>query len=180
MQAIIKTISAEHEHIIDVLDKLDEQLCKFSKGDAPKFELISDSIDFLKSNLQSENNTGEHLLYKKLKKDNKKLYAAIEHLEKCNAELKKKITDFSVTINKITMDAFIPRSYVNDQARSFSLSYKEYIKQQDAVLLQITKDSLLKKDWNEIKNSRSEDGESGFSNPHTRYRSSLYNNIMNN
>ncbi len=178
MQAIIKIISVEHNHIADVLEKLDEQFSIFSKGETLRFELINDGIDFLRINLQSENDTGELLLYKKLKKGNKKLFPAIEKLEKSNVELKKKIADFSAIINDITLDAFIPRSYVNDQARSFILSYKEYIKQQDDILLQITKNSLIKKDWAEIENTAFEDSESYFTKLHTRDRSSLYNNIM--
>lgn len=180
MQTIIKIISTEHDRIANVLEKLDEQFSKFSKGETPRFELINDGIDFLRINLQSENDTGELLLYKKLKKENKNLFSAIEKLEKSNVELKRKISDFSVIINDITLDAFIPRSYVNDKARSFILSYKEYIKQQDNILLQITKNSVIKKNWEEIKNTALGDSESYFTKLHTCDRSSLYKNIMGN
>jgi len=180
MLDILKTISIEHKHSTNVLNKLDEHIGDFYKGETPQFEFINDSTDFLKNFLQSKNNIEEQLLFEKLGEKNNKLYSTINELKKTRVKLILLINEFVVTINKIAMDVFIPRSHIKDQANLLISSYKKYLKQQSDILSQLSKDSLLKKDWLEIKNTALDGSNTGITDLQTRYRSSLYDTIMRN
>jgi len=180
MQKIIKSIQVEHKHINQVLNILDQQLLGFSQGDSADFDLVIDSIDFLKSYLESEIETSEYLLYKKLEERNNKMHTIIEKIGQDNSTLENNLNKLSGTINEITMDAFLPRSYVYEQAQALISVYKENIDLKEEVLLPATNEALLKDDWMEFETTDFYENNLPHSSPSAQYRSSLYRNIMRN
>ena len=178
MSNILKTIRAEHKHINQVLDILDQQLLGYCQGESADFNLVTDSIDFLKSYLESEIETGERLLYKILEERNNKMHTVVEKLGQDYSILEKNINKLSGTINEITMDAFFPRAYVYEQAQALISVYKEYIDLKQDVLLPATNESLQKNDWQKFESTFVYENEMTHSDSLSRYRTSLYKNII--
>lgn len=178
MQNILKTIRAEHKHINQVLNILDQQLLGYCQGESADFNLVTDSIDFLQSYLESEIETGERLLYKMLEERNNKMHTVVEKLGQDYSILEKNINKLSGTINEITMDAFFPRSYVYEQSQALISVYKEYIELKDDILLPATNKTLQKNDWLKFESTFVYKSEIMHSGSLSRYRTSLYKNII--
>jgi hemerythrin-like domain-containing protein len=178
MQNILKTIRAEHKHINQVLNILDQQLLGYCQGESADFNLVTDSIDFLQSYLESEIETGERLLYKMLEERNNKMHTVVEKLGQDYSILEKNINKLSGTINEITMDAFFPRSYVYEQSQALISVYKEYIELKEDILLPATNKTLQKNDWLKFESTFVYKSEIMHSGSLSRYRTSLYKNII--
>jgi len=178
MPNILKTIRAEHKHINQVLNILDQQLLGYCQGESADFDLVTDSIDFLKSYLVSEIETGERLLYKILEERNNKMHKVVEKLGQDYSILEKNINKLSGTINEITMDAFFPRSYVYEQSQALISVYKEYIELKEDILLPATNKTLQKNDWLKFESTFIYENEVTHSGSLSHYRTSLYKNIV--
>lgn len=184
MSEIINNIRVEHKAIFQVINLLEQQLLEFSKGDSPDFELMIDSIDFLKSYLDLETRSGEKLLFIKLvEKENQahsSIPLAIKEIDTYYITLEESINEFSITIDKVVLGAFIPRSYVNEQAKVFINDFREYIKLKDSVLDPVTPYSLHKQDWTEIEEFANNENEQLNPDSLTQYRSTLYQSTVRN
>ena len=179
MSGILNLIRVEHNAIIQVLRILDQQLEEFNKGNSDNFDLLNDSIDFISSYFDSECKSGESLLFQKLCEKDIYLSGKINQIEKSYSELETRITELTNTTSKIAMDAFIPRSWFSNQAKSVIATFREYIELKESVLLFVDESSLQIADWNEIQNLSYEDNTTNQFNSLESYRNSLYSNIVN-
>ena len=179
MSGILNLIRVEHNAIIQVLRILDQQLVEFNNGDSTNLDLLNDSIDFLNSYFDSEYKSGERLLFQKLREKNTQLSDKINQIDKTYLELEICITQLTNTTSKIAMDAFIPRSWFNKQARTAISTFHQYIELKESVLLPVNENSLKQADWTEIKTLSYDDNSIDQYNPIESYRSSLYSNIVN-
>lgn len=180
MSEILNLIKVENSAILQVLRILEHQVDDFSHGESPNFDLLNDSVDFLKSYFDAESKTSEKLLLEKLRHKNAHLAESIKEIDQTYTVLENSINELLSTIDKIAMDAVIPRSWFNDQAKAVINTFHYYIEQKESILLPVTENTLQKNDWNEIKDMVVEDCELGHHTPIEQYRNSLYNNIIGN
>lgn len=150
MTEVMRLLREEHANLEKLLDVLDRQMAHFDQGDRPDYDVIGGIVEYCLDFPDQCHHPKEDLVFRKLRARDPAAADAVGDLEAEHAELAKLTKRFADAVDRVLMEAELPRDWIRALAEEFVGAYRRHIDMEERVFFPAAERALSPKDWADI------------------------------
>ena len=138
---------AEHLNFVTLLDLLEAELERFSRGKAPDYELMLDIMFYMTHYPDVLHHPKEDLAFARIAARNPAVRSVVDVLAKEHALLKREGDALVIALDDIVNGAITLRDHVEEPGRAYIAAFRRHIDTEEAHILPLAGALLHHDDW---------------------------------
>lgn len=150
MTQLLDRLYREHRHLSRLLNLFDDLLDRFSEGNEPDLELMSEMLEYMDSYADQIHHRSEEVIFDRLRARTKETYPALDLLTNQHTLLGQMNKRFRQSLEAIVHEEILRRDEVETQGREYVKTLREHLQMEEAEAFPLARERLSASDWDEL------------------------------
>lgn len=150
MTQLLERLNREHRHLSRLLNLFDDLLDRFSEGNEPDLDLMSEMLEYMDSYADQVHHPSEELIFDRLRARSNETYPVLDVLTKQHVALGQMNKRFRRSLEGIMHEEVLRRDEVELQGREYVKVLRDHLAVEETQAFPLARERLAASDWDEL------------------------------